>query len=69
MEGGRSVAERSSWRSWLRSSMGGVRSAMLNWNQSSHREPTRRAVSSRQETMLGCTDLRRNVFYDQHGEI
>ena len=46
IDGGRSVEERRVWSRWSRSSMGGTRSARLNWNQSSHREFTIRAVSA-----------------------
>ncbi len=46
MDGGRLAEEQRACRSWLRSSMGGASSSVLNWNQSAHLDLTRRAVSS-----------------------
>ncbi len=46
MDGGRLTEEQRACKSWLHSSMGGASLSALNWNQSSHLDLTRRAVSS-----------------------
>jgi hypothetical protein len=46
MDGGKLAEEQRACRSWLCSSMNGISLSVLNWNQSSHLDLTRTAVSS-----------------------